>query len=269
MVFVHNLMALVTGYGPSTAIGPERDRRAITWRDGHPELRPGPDPDLQLLQCLGGMAIVTARWGIWHIVAGLTLATFWKNRHRCPWRPGREPRMSLPNARISSPAPVALGRQLVARLAALPEQRPARIVAHDLRLPETPLSGVEYLACDIRSPDGAKAIARHGINGGRTWRPSCLGQGAHPRLRVRRGCQWHPAVAGGLPRGAAHHSSSGGLWLPRGQRAWLTEDYMPVRGNEVFAYSHHKRLVVELLARVAREHPALEQVVLRDHPGRY
>ena len=29
---------------------------------------------------LGGMAIVTAWWGIWHIVAGLTLATYWKNR---------------------------------------------------------------------------------------------------------------------------------------------------------------------------------------------
>ena len=29
---------------------------------------------------LGGMAIVTAWWGIWHIVAGLTLATWWKRR---------------------------------------------------------------------------------------------------------------------------------------------------------------------------------------------
>ena len=27
---------------------------------------------------LGGMAIVTAWWGIWHIVAGMTLATWWK-----------------------------------------------------------------------------------------------------------------------------------------------------------------------------------------------
>ena len=29
---------------------------------------------------LGGMAIVTAWWGIWHIVAGMTLALFWKRR---------------------------------------------------------------------------------------------------------------------------------------------------------------------------------------------
>ncbi|MBC2933035.1 NAD-dependent epimerase/dehydratase family protein [Nocardioides sp. zg-1228] len=40
--------------------------------------------------------------------------------------------------------------------------------------------------------------------------------------------------------------------------AWITED-QPVRGNEEFAYSHHKRLVEEMLA----SYPSLEQVVLR------
>ena len=38
---------------------------------------------------------------------------------------------------------------------------------------------------------------------------------------------------------------------------------MPVRGNQVFAYSHHKRLVEEMLADYRSRHPALEQVVLR------
>ena len=42
----------------------------------------------------------------------------------------------------------------------------------------------------------------------------------------------------------------------------LTED-CPVRGNEEFPYSHHKRLVEEMLAEARKEHPALEQVVLR------
>ena len=42
----------------------------------------------------------------------------------------------------------------------------------------------------------------------------------------------------------------------------LTEDD-PVRGNEEFAYSHHKRLVEEQLAALRTEHPELEQVVLR------
>ena len=44
--------------------------------------------------------------------------------------------------------------------------------------------------------------------------------------------------------------------------AWLTED-SPVRGNEAIAYSWHKRLVEEMLARHRMSHPALEQVVLR------
>ena len=43
---------------------------------------------------------------------------------------------------------------------------------------------------------------------------------------------------------------------------WLTEDD-PVRGNEAFAYSHHKRLVEEMLAEYRRTHPELRQVVLR------
>ncbi len=37
----------------------------------------------------------------------------------------------------------------------------------------------------------------------------------------------------------------------------------PVRGNEAFAYAHHKRLVEEMLAGARRDHPELEQVVLR------
>ena len=44
--------------------------------------------------------------------------------------------------------------------------------------------------------------------------------------------------------------------------AWLTED-MPLRGNESFAYSHHKRLVEEMLAQYRQSHPQLQQTVLR------
>ncbi len=43
---------------------------------------------------------------------------------------------------------------------------------------------------------------------------------------------------------------------------WITEDW-PVRGNEAFAYAHHKRLVEEMLARWRAEHPELQQVVFR------
>ncbi|MCT8160040.1 SDR family oxidoreductase [Pseudoruegeria sp. SHC-113] len=44
--------------------------------------------------------------------------------------------------------------------------------------------------------------------------------------------------------------------------AWLRESD-PLRGNTEFAYSDHKRQVEEMLATARKEHPALEQVVLR------
>lgn len=43
---------------------------------------------------------------------------------------------------------------------------------------------------------------------------------------------------------------------------WINED-APLRGNESFAYSWHKRLVEEMLAAERESHPALEQVIFR------
>jgi UDP-glucose 4-epimerase len=37
----------------------------------------------------------------------------------------------------------------------------------------------------------------------------------------------------------------------------------PLRGNEAFPYSHHKRLVEEMLAQARQSQPELEQVILR------
>ena len=81
VVFIHNLLALATGYGLSTALGlPERDRRAITFEMGIQNSGLGLILIFNFFNGLGGMAIVTAWWGIWHIVAGMTLATWWKRR---------------------------------------------------------------------------------------------------------------------------------------------------------------------------------------------
>jgi BASS family bile acid:Na+ symporter len=85
VVFVHNLMALGTGYGLSALIRlPERDRRAITFEMGIQNSGLGLILIFNFFDGLGGMAIVTAWWGIWHIVAGLTLATYWKNHPPLP-----------------------------------------------------------------------------------------------------------------------------------------------------------------------------------------
>jgi len=44
--------------------------------------------------------------------------------------------------------------------------------------------------------------------------------------------------------------------------AWITET-QALRGNYAFAYSHHKRLVEEILARHRQEHPRLQQTIFR------
>jgi UDP-glucose 4-epimerase len=161
-----------------------------------------------------------------------------------------------------------LGRQLVARLAALPDgQQPECIVSHDLHLPQTALPQVTYAAFDIRSPEMAATIERHRINVVvhlAAIMPSCK---AHTRdfeydvdvngtRNVLQACVQH-----GVRRIVV--SSSGAAYGYHADNApWLTEQ-MPLRGNAVFAYAHHKRLVEEMLARYRLEHPALEQVVLR------
>jgi len=81
VVFIHNLLALATGYSLSAALGlPERDRRAITFEMGIQNSGLGLILIFNFFHGLGGMAIVTAWWGIWHIVAGMALALFWKRR---------------------------------------------------------------------------------------------------------------------------------------------------------------------------------------------
>jgi UDP-glucose 4-epimerase len=43
---------------------------------------------------------------------------------------------------------------------------------------------------------------------------------------------------------------------------WIKEEH-PIRGNEEFAYSHHKRLVEELMSTYRAEYPHLQQVIFR------
>jgi UDP-glucose 4-epimerase len=72
-------------------------------------------------------------------------------------------------------------------------------------------------------------------------------------------------VAGCLAAGTEQliYSSSGAAYgyHPR-NRAPLGEDD-PVRGNNAFAYAHHKRIVEEELAEVRAEHPELGQLIFR------
>ena len=84
-VFLHNGLALVTGYYVARLAGlPERDRRAVSIEVGIQNSALGLVLIFNFFGGLGGMAIVTAWWGIWHIVSGLTVATLWSRRPPAP-----------------------------------------------------------------------------------------------------------------------------------------------------------------------------------------
>ena len=86
VVIIHNAMALSTGYflGKASRV-PVRDRRSLTIETGIQNsglglallLNPAIFPPEQWKEN-GGMIIVTALWGIWHIVSGLTTATVFR-----------------------------------------------------------------------------------------------------------------------------------------------------------------------------------------------
>jgi bile acid:Na+ symporter, BASS family len=84
-VFVHNAMALSLGYGAAAAARlPERDRRAVSIEVGIQNSALALVLIFGFFGGLGGMALVAAWWGIWHIIAGLTVATFWSRRPPAP-----------------------------------------------------------------------------------------------------------------------------------------------------------------------------------------
>lgn len=85
IVFIHNLIALCSGYlmGSISKLD-KTDRRTIAIETGIQNsglalvliFTSGVFDDLQV----GGMAVISAWWGVWHILAGLGIATYWKRK---------------------------------------------------------------------------------------------------------------------------------------------------------------------------------------------
>ena len=81
VVLIHNLLALSIGFGMGSAFKvPFRDRRTLTIETGIQNS--GLGLALMLGTSLfagfpphGGMLVITAWWGIWHIISGLTVAS--------------------------------------------------------------------------------------------------------------------------------------------------------------------------------------------------
>jgi BASS family bile acid:Na+ symporter len=91
VVLIHNLLALGIGFGTSTLLKlPYKDRRTLTIETGIQNsglglvllLNPNIFPDSGAWANNGGMLVITAWWGVWHIISGLTLAFLWRWRGR-------------------------------------------------------------------------------------------------------------------------------------------------------------------------------------------
>ncbi len=86
IVLIHNALYLFTGFTFSSLFRlPQIDRRTVTIETGiqnsglalvlmfNPKIFP---PELEL----GGMTIIAAWWGVWHIISGLAIAGFWAKK---------------------------------------------------------------------------------------------------------------------------------------------------------------------------------------------
>ena len=88
-VFLLNAFALLTGYlTAKVARLPEADRRAVALEVGIQNSGFGLVLVFNFFGGLGGMAIVAAWWGIWHIVVGTSLAAWWRRHPPTPLAAG-------------------------------------------------------------------------------------------------------------------------------------------------------------------------------------
>lgn len=80
-VLIHNFVALSAGFVTSR-IGklPLADVKTITIETGIQNSGLGLVLIFTYFEGIGGMAILTAWWGIWHLISGIILATLWKKR---------------------------------------------------------------------------------------------------------------------------------------------------------------------------------------------
>ena len=157
-----------------------------------------------------------------------------------------------------------LGSQVVAALATRGD---IATVALDLREPAQRLPGVTYEVADIRAKEVDAIVGRH--------RPQVvvhLASIVTPGKDSNREFEYSVDVGGtrNLLEACLSHnvkriivSSSGAAYGYHADNPeWLTESD-PLRGNQSFAYSWHKRLVEEMLAEYRVSQPQLEQIVFR------
>ena len=81
IVFLHNAVALFSGFQLANVFGLSiADRRSLAIETGIQNSGLGLLLIITFFGGMGGMALVAAWWGIWHIVTGLAIGFFWGSR---------------------------------------------------------------------------------------------------------------------------------------------------------------------------------------------
>ena len=81
IVLAHNLIAFLLGYSFATVTKLSKiNRRTLAIETGIQNSGLGLLLIFTFFDGLGGMATLAAFWGIWHIVSGLILATYWSRK---------------------------------------------------------------------------------------------------------------------------------------------------------------------------------------------
>ena len=141
------------------------------------------------------------------------------------------------------------------------------VLATDIRQPATLPEGAEYRPLDVRADDPDAVIGE--------WKPDVvvlLASIVTPPRGSTRAFEYSVDVDGSrkvLDACLAHGvrrivvTSSGAAYGYHADNPVPLRETDALRGNEEFAYAHHKRLVEEILGEARRDRPDLEQVVLR------
>lgn len=88
IVLLVNAAGFGVGYGSSRLVGlPHYDAKAVSLETGIQNAGFGLVLIFQFFGGLGGMALIGAWWGVWHLIAGLALAFYWARRENIAGRP--------------------------------------------------------------------------------------------------------------------------------------------------------------------------------------
>lgn len=155
-----------------------------------------------------------------------------------------------------------IGQALVAKLSEV-----CPVLGIDIRQHSTEQSGYTFIAMDIRASELAELMQREHVT--HVVHLASVMQASPDRARdydidVNGTRNVLQACCSAGVRHLTVTSSGAAYGYHADNPEWLREND-PLRGNETFAYSHHKRLIEELLADFRASHPELQQLVLR--PG--